>query len=178
MTKTDVFEGISHEELEQDIPDPWWRRPLVIVVGIFLLLLILSLSFSDAIHGIIQSKQVKQNILYFQNASIVFEGNTLEQLQTEFINNEHREIKACLFGNQKDSSYIISKVEFPEVIRANVIHIVSVQCPINTLMDLHSHPINQCLASGQDIEVYNKAKESNPNLRMMVMCSSTRFALV
>ncbi len=178
MTKTDVFEGINHEELNQEIPDPWWRKPLIIVAGIFLLLLIISLSFSDAIDGIIQSKQVKQNILYFQNSTIIFEGNTLEQLQKEFINNEHREIKACLFGAQKDSSYIISNVEFPEVIRANVIHIVSVQCPANTLIDLHSHPINQCLASGQDISVYNKAKEGNPNLRMMVMCSSSRFALV
>jgi proteasome lid subunit RPN8/RPN11 len=128
--------------------------------------------------GIIQSKSLRNQELIFRNTSIIFEGDTLQQLQTEFISNEHREIKACLFGTQTNSAYIISKVEFSEIIRANVVHVVSVSCPINTLIDLHSHPINQCLASDQDISVYDKAKNSNPQLRMMVMCSSTRFALV
>jgi len=178
MTKTNVFDGISPEALEEEIPEPWWRRPLIIVIGVFLVALIVSLSFSDALRGIIQSKTVKQNALYFQNATIIFEGNTLAQLQKEFVVNDNREIKACLFGSQKDSSYTISRIEFPEIIRANVIHVVSVPCPINTLIDLHSHPINQCLASEQDIAVYNKAKETSPELRMMVMCSQDRFALI
>lgn len=178
-TEKDVFDGIKPEELEfPEQPDPWWRRPLVVIVGIFLLVLIFSLSFQDAIMGIIQSKSLRNQELIFRNTSIIFEGDTLQQLQNEFISNEHREIKACLFGKQANSAYIISKVEFPEVIRANVIHIVSVPCPINTLIDLHGHPINQCLASEQDISVYDRAKQSNPQLRMMVMCSSTRFALV
>jgi hypothetical protein len=176
--KDSVFDGINPEELETEVPEPWWRRPIIIVIGIFLIILILSLSFQDAIIGIIQSKTIRENMLYFQSANVVFEGNTLEQLQNEFISNERREIKACLFGEQKDSSYIISKVEFPEVIRANVIHIVSIPCSINTLIDLHSHPINQCLASEQDISVYQKSRESNPQLRMMIMCSSRRFALI
>src|SRR5574341_767345 len=176
--ESDIFSGISPEELEQEVPEPWWRRPLYIAAGIIILLLILSLSFSDAIMGIIQSKSISNHEVIFGNATIIFEGDTLGQLQKEFINNEHREIKACLFGEQKDSSYIISKVEFPDIIRANVIHVVSVPCTIDTLIDLHSHPINQCLASEQDIEVYDNAKQSNPELRMMVMCSSTRFALV
>jgi len=177
--KIDPFFGnIDLEELEKEIPDPWWRRPAIIVIGVFLLALILSLSFQDAIMGIVQSKTLSNHELIFRNTTVVFEGDTLQQLQDEFVSNEHREIKACLFGKQEDSAYIISSVEFPEVIRANVIHIVSVPCPVNTLIDLHSHPINQCLASGQDISVYKKAKEANQQLRMMVMCSSTRFALV
>jgi proteasome lid subunit RPN8/RPN11 len=177
--KHSVLEGIKPEELEvPEEPDPWWRRPFVIVIGIFLLVLILSLTLFDAINGIIQSKSIKNHELIFGNAKIVFEGNTLRQLQDEFISNEHREIKACLFGEQRESAYIISKVEFPSIIQANVVHVVSVPCPENTLIDLHSHPINQCLASEQDISVYNRAKELNLQLRMMVMCSSTRFALV
>jgi len=173
-----VFENINPEELEQEVPEPWWRRPLYIAAGILILLLVLSLSFSDAIMGIVQSKSIQKQELIFRNTTIIFEGGTLQQLQDEFISNEHREIKACLFGQQKDASYIISKVEFPDIIRANVIHVVSVPCPIDTLIDLHSHPINQCLASEQDISVYNNAKQSNPQLRMMVMCSSSRFAIV
>jgi proteasome lid subunit RPN8/RPN11 len=177
--KYSVLDGIKPEELEApEEPDPWWKRPVVIVIGIFLLVLIISLSFQDAIMGIIQSKSISNHELIFRNTTVVFEGDTLQRLQTEFINNEHREIKACLFGKVEGSVYIVSQVEFPEIIRANVVHIVSVSCPTNTLIDLHSHPINQCLASEQDISVYNRAKELNPQLRMMVMCSSTRFALV
>ena len=83
-----------------------------------------------------------------------------------------------MFGRQEGSSYIISKVEFPEIIRANVIHVVSVSCPVETLIDLHGHPINSCLASAQDVSVYEKLKQYSPDLRMMIMCSSTRFALI
>lgn len=173
-----VFEGIDPEELEQPIPESPWRRPILIVIGFFLLMLVVSLSFYDALSGIIHSERVTDSALYFPNATVIFEGNTLVQLQDEFITNENREIKACLFGSKEDSSYIISRVEFPEIIRANVIHVVSVPCPIETLIDLHGHPINQCLASAQDVSVYERMKQSSPDLRMMVMCSSTRFAII
>ncbi len=173
-----IFEGISEEELEKELPEPFWRRPLLIVIGIFLAALIISLSFSDVFQSVVQSRLVSNNELFFSNTTIIFENNTLELLQKEFIENEHREIKACLFGTQSDSSYIISAIEFPEVIRANVIHIVSVPCPLNTLIDLHGHPINSCLASEQDIVFYEERKQANPSLRMMVMCSSNRFALI
>ena len=173
-----VLEGINPEELEQPIPESPWRKPFLFVVGIFLLLLVVSLSFSDTFSGIVHSKRVKQSALYFPGATVIFEGETLQQLQNEFIAHEDREIKACLFGSKEDSSYIISKVEFPEIIRANVIHVVSVSCPVETLIDLHGHPINSCLASAQDVSVYEKLKQSNPDVRMMVMCSSTRFAII
>ncbi len=173
-----VLEGIDPAELEQPILESPWKKPFLILVGIFLLFLIVSLSYSDMLQGIIHSSRLKENVLYFPSATVIFEGNTLEELQKEFIAHENREIKACLFGRKEDSAYIISKVEFPEIIRANVIHVVSIPCPVDTLIDLHGHPINQCLASEQDVSVYEKLKQSNPVLRMMVMCSSTRFAII
>jgi hypothetical protein len=173
-----VLEGINPEDLEQPIPESPWRKPLIFVLGIFLLLLIVSFSFSDTLSGLIQSKKVSQSALYFPESTVIFEGNTLELLQKEYVSNENREIKACLFGTKAGSSYIISRVEFPEIIRANVIHVVSVPCPVETLIDLHGHPINSCLASAQDVSVYDKLKQSNPVVRMMIMCSSTRFALI
>jgi proteasome lid subunit RPN8/RPN11 len=176
--EVDVFEGINPEDLEQEIPESRWRGPVVIFLGLFLLALVVSLSFSDFLQGIVHSKSLRQNALYFPNATILFEGNTLELLQDEFTVNEHREIKACLFGKQAGNTYIISKVEFPEVIKASVAHVVSVPCQGNVLIDLHSHPINRCLASEQDMEVYDYLRQSNPSLRMMVMCSSTRYAIV
>lgn len=173
-----VLEGIKPEELEAPIEESKWRKPLLLLVGFFLVFLIISLSFSDTFSGIVHSERVQGKALYFPEATVIFEGNTLEMLQKEFITHEDREIKACLFGEKKDSSYIISKIEFPEIIRANVIHVVSVSCPFDTLIDLHGHPINRCLASEQDVSVYEKLRQSSPDLRMMVMCSSTRFALI
>lgn len=174
---SDEIPDISPTELEE-LPEPFWRRPLLMIVGLFLIVLFLSLSFPDTLQGIVQSKTVIENKLNFPNATILFENNTLELLQEEFIDNEHREIKACLFGRNEGGLYYIEKIEFPEIIRANVIHVVSVPCSIDTLIDLHSHPINSCLASEQDISVYESLKQANPSLRMMVMCSSTRFALI
>ena len=174
----DLFDDIDPDGLDEPIEEPKWKKPLLIGVGILLLALIFSLSFADSLMGIIQSKTTTNNALFFRDSTIIFEGNTLEQLRNEFTVNEHREIKACLFGTKENSNYIIDKVEFPEVIRASAIHIVSTPCPIDIIIDLHSHPINRCLASNQDLLYYSRLKKSNPDLRLMVMCSTTRFALV
>jgi len=178
MDENPVLDGINPEELEKPIPEPRWRKHVLFIIAIFIAILVASWSFFDIVQSIIQSKTVENNKLVFPNAAISFENNTLQQLQKEFIANEHREIKACLFGSQDNATYIISSAEFPEVIRANVLHVVSIPCPINTLIDLHSHPINQCLASDQDLSVYKAAQQNNPALRMMIMCSSTRFSLI
>ena len=178
MRRDPVFEGINPEELEGPIEESSWRKPLLYLLGVVLLVLIVSLSFSDFMQGIVHSKTARNYQLFFPNATIIFENNTLQLLQEEFVAHEDREIKACLFGVQDGSDYIISNVEFPEIIRANVIHIVSVPCPVETLIDLHGHPINRCLASEPDISVYEELKRSNPSVRMMIMCSSDRFAII
>lgn len=174
----EVLDNINPEELEQDIPESPWRKPLIIATGIFLVLLMVSLSFSDFFQSFVHSSSVEKNTLYFSNATVVFENNVLGLLQDEYISNEDREIKACLFGKVENSLYYIERVEFPEIIRANVIHVVSVGCPVDTLIDLHGHPINSCLASEQDLSMYARIKESYPESRMMIMCSSSRFALI
>ncbi len=173
-----VFEGINPEQLEEPIVESSWRKPVLLLVGIMMLVLFISLSFSDFMQGLVHSRTASNYQLFFSNAAVIFENNTLQMLQEEFVVHEDREIKACLFGRQEGSNYIISNVEFPEIIRANVIHVVSVPCPVETLIDLHGHPINKCLASEQDIIFYEGLKRSNPSVRMMIMCSSNRFALI
>lgn len=165
-------------ELAEDLPPPWWKKPLVIVSSVFVILLLVSVTFSQTIEGIIQSKKVVQSQLIFPSATIIFANNTLEQLQQEYLSNPEREIKACLFGSQKDSHYYMERLEFPKVLRANAIHVQSVSCPQDVLVDLHSHPLNSCLASEQDISTYEDIKARSPSARMMIMCSKTRFALV
>ena len=162
---------------EEPLP-PFYRKPLLILVSLFLLFLVLSLTFIDTIQGIVQSKSIQDNTLFFPNTTILFSNNTLQLLQQEYLSNPEREIKACLFGEVNNSLYYIARIEFPKIVRANAIHIVAVQCPEATLIDLHSHPINSCLASNQDMMTYKGLKSQNSVLKMLVMCSRTRFALV
>lgn len=162
------------EESEQPL---WYRQPLIILASLFLLFLVISFTFTDAIQGIIQSKVVINNQLVFPNATIIFANGALELIQQEYLSNPEREIKACLYGEVNNSLYYIARAVFPKILRANAIHVVSSQCP-DVLIDLHSHPINSCLASDQDIAAYKELKTTNPDVRMLVMCSKSRFALI
>jgi len=154
MDPLDVLKDIDPEELEQPLPESKWRRPMIIAVGIFLVVLMFSLSFSGSLMGIIQSSTIKQQQLLFSNTTIVFTDDTLNLLQEEYLANQEREIKACLFGERQGARYSIERIEFPEVRSASVVHISSSGCPIETLIDLHSHPINSCIASSQDVSNY------------------------
>lgn len=174
--KNPVLDDISPDDLEP-VEESKWRKPLIIVGGIFLILLMFSLSFADIIRSFVNSETVSGGELRFQNLSVIFSPAVMEQLRAEYVENEHREIKACLFGEVSGGDYYISKVTFPEIIRANVIHIVSVPCPEDVLIDLHGHPINSCIASEQDISVLNDLQSRNTLTRMIIMCSPSRFAL-
>ena len=174
----DVIKDISEKELLEERPEPKWRKHVIILGAIILSVLVFSLSFSGFLSSIVQSKTIDNNMIQFKNATIVFENNVLQLLQEEFVTNEHREIKACLFGNKDGTIYNVNNIEFPKVLRASVSHVAAVPCSIDTLIDLHSHPINRCLASGHDVVVHSQRQKTNLELRMMIMCSSTRFALI
>ncbi len=174
----DVLKDIDLEELEKEIPEPRWKKPLLISIGVFLAVLIATWTLSNFLPNVVDSSSVRVNKLVFKDVVVVFEGEVLELLQAEFIQNEHREIKACLFGSIDGDDYIISSVEFPEVIQASVINVRALSCPVDTLIDLHSHPIDSCLASEHDVVMFDQRKRSNPSLRLMIMCGSDRFAIV
>ncbi|PIN74650.1 hypothetical protein COV18_07200 [Candidatus Woesearchaeota archaeon CG10_big_fil_rev_8_21_14_0_10_37_12] len=174
----EVLKNIDPEELEQPIEASKWRKPVLLVISLFFIILLGSWSLYATLNPLVSSEKVINNELIFPEARIIFGNNTLAELRNEFLDNQHREIKACLFGSVHDGIYNVVNVEFPEIIRANVVHVVSVSCPDNVLIDLHSHPINECLASEQDVGVYNQLKQRNPQARMMIMCGVNRFALV
>ena len=168
---------MESDSFEEGAP-PWYRKPLIITGSLFVILLLVSVTFSQTIEGIIQSKTLTQDRLTFPTATITFQNATLEQLQEEYLSNPHREIKACLFGTFNGSHYYIDRLEFPKILTANAIHVQSISCPEWVLIDLHSHPINSCLASDVDIATLKDIQAQSPQARMMIMCSKTRFALV
>jgi len=164
------------EEFERE--PPWWRKYVVLALGIFLLVLVVSSLYSDFIQGLVSSSVVEGNVLHFANATVVFENATRERLVGEFVAHQEREIKACFFGSRSGTLYNVTDVLFPDIARATVVEVVSVPCPKETLIDVHSHPINRCLASEQDLETYRGMLVQSPTVRLMVMCSQTRFALI
>lgn len=164
--------------LEEELPPSKIRIFLTALLGVFLILLVVLWTFSDVLQGIAQSSVVRENILDVGGARFIFQNGTLEALQEEFVANQDREIKACLFGSVNDSVYYIDRILLPEIIRANVLHVVSVRCPVESIVDVHSHPINKCLASEQDLSVYREFKECNPAVRLLVMCSRSRFGAI
>ncbi len=160
----------SDYETKSKKPSKWIFIALIALIALFGLV-----HFLD---NFIVSRTVKDQVLHFQDLTIIFQKGSLNKFQEEYLENQHREIKACLFGKKQGSTYYIDKVSFPEIINADVFHVESFACPENTLIDLHSHPVNSCIASEQDIKVMNKLRENNKDFLMMIMCGLERFALV
>lgn len=161
-----------------DRPEPWWRKPALLAVGILLAFLVFSLSFLSTAMSIAPSRPVEQNVLHFPNITIVFQDDTLESLQSHYIDNQEREIKACLSGSIDNSIYYVSKIDFPEVISASVAHVHASGCSDGSIIDLHSHPVHNCIASDQDVSVLDSYRARDESKQMLIMCSLTRFALV
>lgn len=174
----EVLAGIDPNELDEDIPDSKFRPYIIGGIGLLLLILTVSWVFSDFLQSHLESEPVKNSVLNFGNVRVIFENDALAALQNEFVANQHREIKACLFGTIDGSDYIVGRVLFPKIIQANVAHIVSVPCPKDIIIDAHSHPIDECLASNQDISVLRQLQRENQAIRLLVMCGQERFALV
>lgn len=175
----EVLKGVKPEDIEREIKEPESKikKFLLVGAGLFILLIVFSWTFSHELGGYINSRQVSDNAIDFGEIKIIFEGSVLPRLVEEYQNNEHREIKACLFGTKSGADYIIGDISFPEIVRANVLHVVSVGCPEGTIIDLHSHPINECWPSEQDLSTYDSLRRENPEIRMMIMCGRNRFAL-
>jgi len=178
MDQVREFEGYEDLETYDEEPSKL-RKPLLIMIGLLLVALMVSYFFlSDAIFGLVSSETLEGNTLYLNNYTVVFESAPLDLLQAEYVRNEHREIKACLYGDVDGRKYTVKETILPEIIDASVMHVKTAGCAGNPIMTLHSHPVNRCLASEQDIENYKSRKTANPELLMMIMCGKDRFAII
>ncbi len=161
--------------------EPWWKPYFIRVIAVILILMIASLAlFSvgvERVISVVEAPRIGGNTIEMKGVRITLGENVLLRLRDEFLSHPEREIKACLYGNKKGTDYAITSITFPTVLSANVMHISTEGCPTSALIDLHSHPINQCIPSEVDINSYNARKGSNPDLVMMIMCNTDRFAV-
>jgi hypothetical protein len=145
---------------------------------IFLIILISLFGFIHFLGNFITSEKIYDKSINFPEKKIIFSNKAIQKLQNEYIENQHREIKACLYGKRAGREVYIDDVDFPKIISASVISIESYSCPIDAIGDIHSHPIKSCIASEQDIKVLKERKKIDEEYIMLIMCGKDRFSIV
>lgn len=157
-------------------------RSMTIIAAVFLILLILiyfvpGQKIRSILEGKIISNELDQNlsIMLKDGTIIIFEKEIYGSLLEIYDNNQIHEFKVCLHGELKGKSYYLNGIEHPIIYSQDIFSITSSQCSKSSLISLHSHPENQCIHSGQDIESHKEFEKINPAALSAVMCSKTRF---
>lgn len=163
---------------------PEQKKSLFFIIFAILVILSLLVYFIfqfDIILSFARSQTLDDNTITYSNITIVFAEEVLESLQRAYLDSQEREIKACLYGNHSRSDgteqYLFTDISFPEIVSASVVHITTSMCPQTSLGVLHSHPINRCIASDQDMRSLHNYQESNPESIALIMCNTRRFSI-
>ncbi|MBT6505565.1 hypothetical protein HOK68_02195, partial [Candidatus Woesearchaeota archaeon] len=148
---------------------------IIIIIFSFVLSPNISLKFASNI----LSGNLKNNTFTVNSTlKIILSENIKKELIQSYKQNKPYEIKLCLIGQIINGDYIINKIFHPKIIEQSVVHVISQGCPETTLIDIHSHPFDNCLFSNTDFNTYKRAKKTNEKLLMGVMCSENKFLFV
>lgn len=179
-----------HEELLSDLKEldhlpeeKPSRLKKIILIGIAILFVLLMISFifvtfplDDIIKSKVKSSLLQDNVITLDNFRIVFENGTEEILKSYYFNEQQVEISLCLEGYQEGDYYITSLYE-PQTYQAAFNQVSFESCSTETVIMLHTHPYQRCLASDTDLQTLEKNKVTNPDLLMVVMCEPDRFSI-
>ncbi len=172
-------EDFNIEEIEEE--PSIFRKIIVILMAIFLILLLTSFILTDgnvrnSLLGLIESETINQNVIPINNGNnLIFTSNTYKNLLEIYDANLEVEFKVCLQGNIINGDYLIEEILVPETFLQTHSKVVAEPCPIETIVDMHSHPIRRCLPSDQDFNNFRNFKERNANVLLAVMCERERF---
>ncbi len=158
------------------------RKVIVIIGSLVLALLVVSFVFvsfpiADIIGGKAESSIIINNTINLGNFSIILENGTYELLQDKYFSNPKVEISECLAGKLEGNNYVISSLYQPTIYSQAFNEVIFGPCSKDTLIMLHSHPYQHCIASETDIETLNKTRQENPAVLMVIMCEAKRFAV-
>ena len=161
------------------------KKILIIIIGLFMILLILSWGFmryplDNIIEGQLRSKSIEQDKIILKELTIIFLNNT-EHLLSEIYTSEQEinlvETSTCLLGFKQENNYYVESIYYPEIHDQSFRHVSFSSCPTDTLIMLHTHPFKHCLASETDTETLKKAQKTNENLLMIIMCEPNRYSI-
>ena len=154
------------------------KRVLRTVLGLLLItLFIIFLIPLEIPASFLEGKEIQNHELIVGNITIVFEENSYEKLKQVYFENQLTEIKFCLTGTISNNTYYIHSLYAPTTYFATPISVSSQGCNQETIISLHTHPLNNCLFSQQDILSHNSQKRSYPKMLSAVMCATNRFAI-
>ena len=97
-----ILDNITQEDIDKEIAQKSsrWKRPLLPLLTIFLILLVVSLSFYTFVNGdilvsLFTSYTLEDdNSITFKSDTIAFSSNTYEELKDYFITHQRNEFKA------------------------------------------------------------------------------------
>lgn len=180
----DIQKVAREEQDKEDQTDKyrWVKIIFWLVIGLIMILLMISFVFvtypiSGIIGGKLESNILNNNVIELDEFDVVFEDNTLKQLQNIYFNEQKVEFSVCLLGNKDNNIYDITNLYKP-VTYSQTFNSVSFEpCSDETLIILHSHPYKSCIASQADISMLARSKERNKDVLMVVMCEPERFSV-
>ena len=174
---------ILEEESSEEIKESRFRKFFIIGIAIFLIILLGAYAFVnaagvDVLSGLALSFKAKENQVDFSFGNkLVFETNTLNELKEIYYDHPDVEFKDCLKGYKADSVYHITEISIPITYEQTFKSVTSEPCSSDSIVDLHSHPLNRCLPSDQDFKSFEEFKKRNQDALMAVMCQDDRFGI-
>ncbi|MBN2420981.1 hypothetical protein JXB27_01745 [Candidatus Woesearchaeota archaeon] len=165
---------LEKHELEEETEEKIKRKKIAaFVFSIFLALLMLSFIVPhDVLISLIESETINNNTIEKDDVKYYFKPDVLEALQKYYVEHQTAEFKLCLEGFVKDGSYYVTSFYEPKIYFNNPITVHSAICNESTIIDLHSHPLRNCIFSEQDIMTY---RMMNREMAGAVMCDIDRF---
>ena len=158
-----------------------WKKISIAILAIFLLLLITSYILASypifpIIASLSESQMANNKTITLDTFSVMFTGDTYEELQEYYNKDLSVEMVVCLKGTTEED-YIIDEIYQPEIIEQTYNHVSFKPCSEDTLILLHSHPFRHCIASQQDLITLASLKEKNQKSIMVIMCEQDRFSI-
>src|SRR3989344_2937369 len=155
----------------------WWLVLGALLVILFFSLVLVEYPLGDIIEGNVESDRLVRNQVVADDVTLTFSADVVQWLQGLFVRFQDREFSVCLAGKYNDNAYAITAGYQPKVIDSSVFHVTFEACDTNTLVILHSHPTNRCVASAQDMTTLKESQIRNPAMVMVVMCTKDKFSV-
>ncbi len=173
-----------HDELPEE--SPWQRmvkRTLQVFVSIFLIFLVLTFlvpgNVLDIFRGQLDSYRMDAHLdVHTDFGTVTFTEEVYGSLRGMYFADEVNEFAVCLGGALDGDTYYLDSLFVPEMLEQSVFHVRFKRCPQGTLVVLHRHPYNRCLASHQDLLSFREFQATNPDAIAVVMCREDRFAFL
>ncbi len=182
MDEQKLHKQIMDDALKDPEPKPTiWIRYFLLCLGIIIIFafLIAFLGGGQSILFIesrLHTSTVSSSYTLFldDGREIILTKEVFLELQN-LMTMDSKEFKACLLGKKQGNNYNVSGIYVPSIYSRDYESVTSEMCDELTIISLHSHPVESCEASDQDMKSFKIFRQSNPDALYGIMCGFNRF---